>query len=73
MGYNGNMKTSLNIPDLDLRELVKHSRAKTKTEAVILAIREYNRRRKMKKLSEKLGTFTNLISLSDLKTLRGLD
>lgn len=67
------MKTSLNIPDLELKELIKLSRAKNTTEAVILAIQEFNQRRKMKALSKKLGTFSNFIALSELKQLRGLD
>ena len=67
------MKTSLNIPELELKELVRHSGAKSKTEAVVLAIQDFNRRKRMKNLSKKLGSFTNLIQLSELKKLRGLD
>lgn len=64
------MKTSLNIPDSDIKELMKKFPDMTRTEAIVHAVREYNRHQKMKRLGDKLGTFSNLISLSQLKQLR---
>ena len=66
------MKTSLNIPDEDLEELLESSQALNKTEGVIMAIREFNRRKRMKELSKQHGTFSNFIEISELKKLRGL-
>ena len=64
------MKTSLNIPEADLKELMKQFPKLTRTEAIVRAVREFNRLQQMKKLSEKLGAFSNFISLSELKRLR---
>jgi len=44
------MRATLNIPDNLIEELMKTSRAKTKTQAICLAIEEYTRRKKIEKL-----------------------
>ncbi len=67
------MKTSLNIPNADIQELMKNAGKSTRTEAVLLAIREFNRRRRMKNISQQLGTFANFIEVAELKRLRGLE
>ncbi|MBN1292944.1 MAG: type II toxin-antitoxin system VapB family antitoxin [Candidatus Latescibacteria bacterium] len=44
------MRATLNIPDELIEELMKMSGTKTKTQAICLAIEEYNRRKKVDKL-----------------------
>ncbi len=49
---------------------MRHSKAKTKTEAVNLAVADDNRRHRLRKLAERLGTFSNLMTREDLKRMR---
>ena len=65
------MKTTIDIPDKDLKGLLKNTNAHTKREAVLTAIRDYNCRMRRKALAEKLGTFENFMTPEELKTLRG--
>jgi hypothetical protein len=64
------MKTTISIPQQDLEELLRHTRAATKTEAVVTAITDFNRRRRMARLVERFGTFEHFLSHDDLRTSR---
>ncbi len=64
------MKTTIDIPDDELRELLKNTRAKTKKEAILQAVREYNRRQKLKRLADMLGTFEDIITQEELQKMR---
>ena len=41
------MKTSLDIPDKELKDVLRFTKAKTKRDAIVTAVREYNRRKHM--------------------------
>ncbi len=41
------VKTSLEIPDKELRDLLRFTKAKTKRQAIVSAIVDYNRRKRM--------------------------
>ncbi len=64
------MKTTVDIPDADLEEAMRLTRATTKREAIVTAIREFNRRRRVAELSRYAGTCNELISVGDLKEQR---
>ncbi len=64
------MKTSVDIPDEELREAVAHTGAKTKRQAIVTAIVEFNRRRRLRKLVEQFGTFEGFITQAELHRLR---
>ena len=64
------MKTTIDIPDGMLREVIRNTGAKTKRQAVLTAIDEYNRRRRLSKLADRFGTFDNFISNDELSKLR---
>ena len=64
------MKTTIDIPDEDLDEVISHTDAKTKREAILEAVRYYNRVQRLRELSEMLGTFEDFISQEDLKRMR---
>ncbi len=66
----GSMKTTVDLPEDSLAEAMKHSKAKTKTEAVALAVSEFNRRARMAALTKHLGTFKNFMTQADLKRMR---
>jgi Arc/MetJ family transcription regulator len=61
MAENGRMKTTIDIPDQELRDVLEFTRATTKREAVVTAIMAFNRRERLARLAERLGTFTGLV------------
>jgi hypothetical protein len=67
------MKTTLDIPDKALRDVIKFSREKTKRAAVLTAINEYNRRRHVAKFLKKLGTMDGFMTLEELYKMREMD
>lgn len=71
--YNGSMKTTVDIPDEELREVISHTRARTKRDAIVTAISDFNRRKRLEKLAEQLGTFESIMSLEELLRLRETD
>ena len=53
------MKTTLDIPETELRDAMRFTKAKTKREAVVTALEEFNRRRRMADLVKYSGTFSD--------------
>lgn len=49
---------------------MRHAGAKTKREAVVIAIEEYNRRRRLSRLAEALGTFEGFLDRDELLAQR---
>jgi Arc/MetJ family transcription regulator len=65
------MKTTIDIPDKELEEVIKYTGAKTKKEAVVYALKDFNRRRRLAGLADKiLGTFKDFMDQEDLKEMR---
>ncbi len=64
------MKTTIDIPDDALEEIMRLTKAKTKKEAVVTAIREFNRRRKLEQVLGSLGTFEDVMTRDDLLQMR---
>ncbi len=64
------MKTTIDIPDKDLTEAIKYTGAKTKREAVVYAIKDFNKRQRLVELSKILGTFKDFMTQEDLKIMR---
>jgi hypothetical protein len=60
------MKTTVNIPDGDLADAMRFTKAKTKREAIVTAIREFNRRKRMAELTKHAGTCTDLVGVEEL-------
>ncbi|HEX9783442.1 MAG TPA: type II toxin-antitoxin system VapB family antitoxin [Opitutaceae bacterium] len=67
------MKTTVDLPENELAEAMRHSKAKTKTEAASLAVADYNRRKRLAKLASKLGTFKDMMTREDLQAMRETD
>jgi hypothetical protein len=63
------MKTTVEIPDVELRDLVKFTRARTKREAIVTAITDFNRRRRMAALVKHSGTFRSLPTNEEIEAL----
>ncbi len=64
------MKTTIDIPEKALREVVRHTGAATKREAVVTAIDEYNRRRRLEQLLKDFGTMKNFMTQDELARSR---
>jgi Arc/MetJ family transcription regulator len=64
-GYNGSMKTTIDIPENELRDAMRFTRASTKREAVVKVLEEFNRRRRMAELVKYAGTFSNRFPAND--------
>ena len=64
------MKTTIDIPENDLKDAMRFSRAKTKREAVVVAIQDFNRRRRMAELVKYGGSCDAMIGADDLQGLR---
>lgn len=64
------MKTTIDIPDDELEEIMRLTGSKTKKEAVVTAIREFNRRRKLEEVLASLGTFKDVMSQEELEEMR---
>ena len=67
------MKTTINIPEKLLAEAMKATGATTKRDAVLRALEDFNRRARLRKLTERLGRSETFMSPEELQTLRSLD
>jgi hypothetical protein len=65
------MKTTIDIPEKDLKEILKNTGAKTKREAILTAVQNFNKRKRLEVLARKLhGSMPNLMTQEDLKAMR---
>jgi hypothetical protein len=64
------MKTTVDIPENELKDAMRFTRARTKREAIVTAIMEFNRRRRMAELTKHAGTCADLMSVEDVQRLR---
>lgn len=68
--YDGITKTTVDIPEGDLADAMRFTRAKTKREAIVAAIQDFNRRRRMAELVKHAGTCDNMMSVEELQKQR---
>jgi hypothetical protein len=64
------MKTSLDIPKKELTDLLRYNRSKTKREAIVTAVKEFNRRKRMAALVRHAGTSKTFMTADQLLKLR---
>jgi Arc/MetJ family transcription regulator len=64
------MKTTVDIPEDALQEAMRHTGAKTKRDAVVIALAEFNRRRRLQRLTEKFGTLDGFMTQEELQRMR---
>lgn len=72
-GNIGSMKTTIEIPEKELEEAIRWSGARTKREAVLTAVVDFNRRKRLEELAGQLGSFGDVLSLEELTRLRESD
>ncbi len=63
------MKTTIDIPEKALAEVLRFTRAKTKKEAIVRAVEDFNRRQKMAALVKHSGTFESMMTNEEIEGL----
>ncbi len=64
------MKTTIEIPDKELKEARKFTGAKTNGSAIVTAVIDFNRRRRLEKIASLLGTFEDFMTAEELQKMR---
>lgn len=67
------MKTTIDIPDDVLKDAMRFTRARTKREAVLTALEEFNRRKRIAALTKHFGSSDTLMTHAELMKLRHAD
>ena len=65
------MKTTVDIPENELQDAIRYAKAKTKREAIVTALADFNRRRRMAELVEYSGTSDTLMRNAAIEALDG--
>jgi hypothetical protein len=69
-GYFSSMKTTIDISDHELEDAIRFTKAKTKRDAIVGAVVDFNRRMRMSELTKYAGTCANLITPQELQAAR---
>ncbi|HEV2852309.1 MAG TPA: type II toxin-antitoxin system VapB family antitoxin [Thermoanaerobaculia bacterium] len=64
------MKTTIDIPEKELRDAMKYTGARSKREAVVAALVDFNRRQRLQRLAQQFGTFEDFLSQEELQRMR---
>ncbi len=67
------MKTTVDIPENDLLDAIRLTGAKTKRDAIVTALQDFNRRKKMAELVKYTGTFESMMTNEEIEALNDLD
>ena len=67
------MKTTIDIPENDLSDAMRLTGAKTKRDAIVTAVQDFNRRKKMAELVKYTGKFESLMTNDEIEALNDLD
>jgi hypothetical protein len=68
--YEWDHETTIDIPDAELEEAMGFTKARTKREAIVTALMDFNRRRRMAALIRHAGTCAGFASADEVKSLR---
>jgi hypothetical protein len=63
------MKTTIDIPENELQDAIKYAGVKTKRDAIVHAVVEYNRRQRMADLIQYSGVSDTLMSNQEIEAL----
>ena len=64
------MKTSIDIPEKELKDAMRFTRATTKREAVVTALKDFNRRKRLAALTRHFGASDTFMTHAELMKLR---
>ena len=59
------VKTTIDIPENELKDAIRFTKAKTKRDAVVRALEDFNRRRRTAELVKYSGTFSDSFPTND--------
>lgn len=65
----GGVKTTVDIPDMELEDLMRFTAAATKRDAIVAAVTEFNRRKRMADLVKYSGTCDDLLSNEEIEAM----
>ncbi len=63
------MKTTIDIPEKELKAAMKFTKARTKREAVVRVLEEFNHRQRMAGLVRHFGTFKSMMTNDEIEAL----
>lgn len=64
------MKTTIDIPEKELKDAMRFTGATTKREAVVTALKDFNRRKRIAALAKHFGASDTFMTHADLMKLR---
>jgi Arc/MetJ family transcription regulator len=64
------MKTTIDIPEKELKDAMRFTGATTKREAVVTALKDFNRRQRIAALARHFGTSDTFMTHTELMKLR---
>ncbi len=64
------MKTTIDIPERELEDAIRFTNARTKREAVVIALEDFNRRRRMAELTRLRGSMPSMMTAQELRAMR---
>ena len=64
------MKTTVDIPRRELEDAIKFTNAKTKREAIVGAVADFNRRMRVAELARYAGTCDDLMTPEEVQAIR---
>ncbi len=67
------MKTTIDIPEKELKDAMKFTKAKTKRAAINAAVADFNRRQRQADLVKYFGTCKDLMTIEELMEMRAMD
>jgi hypothetical protein len=67
------MKTTVNIPENELAEAMRFTGAKTKREAIVRALKDFNRRNRVEEVIKLFGKFKSIMTNEEIEALEQLE
>ena len=64
------MKTTIDIPEKELQDAIRFTGATTKREAVVTALKDFNRRKRLAALTKHFGASDTFMTHAELMKLR---
>jgi hypothetical protein len=67
------MKTTVDIPEKELAEAMRYTGAKTKREAIVRALKDFNRRNRVEEVIKLFGKFKSVMTNEEIEALEQLE
>jgi hypothetical protein len=66
----GCMKITIDVPEKELQDAVEFTGARSKREAVVTALVDFNRHQRLERLVQQFGTFDGFMTQKELRRMR---